>query len=83
MIKKNDILEKITRALSKLLIIDQQNIQPESALVEDLGLDSYYAVELLFELEDQYNIEIPDEEVAGFKTVNDIVAFVHNRLTEN
>ncbi len=81
-IAKNEILGKVTAALSKMLIIDTENITPESVLVEDLGMDSYYAVELLFELEDQYNIEIPDEEATKFKTVTDIVAYIQNRLAE-
>lgn len=81
-ITKNEILEKVTAALSRMLIIDTENITPESVLVEDLGMDSYYAVELLFELEDQYNIEIPDEEATKFKTVTDIVAYIQNRLAE-
>ena len=81
-VEQKEILEKVTEALAKMLMIDRVNIQPESTLVEDLGMDSYYAVELLFELEDQYNIEIPDEAAYELKKVSDIVTYLHTRLAE-
>lgn len=61
----------------------ETDIRPEHTLIEDLEMDSFYAVELLFELEDQYGIEIPDEEAENFKKVQDIIEYIENRLEPN
>lgn len=77
---RKDIEKKVVEVLSKTLHRDEHGIGPESTLAGDLEVDSFTAVELLFELEDHYGLEIPDEEMAAFKTVSDIVEYVATRL---
>ena len=81
-INKNDISKTVIQVLAKTLLKKEKQILPEHALVEDLEMDSFYAVELLFELEDQYGIEIPDEEAENFKKVQDIITYIENRLEQ-
>lgn len=77
---RRDIEKKVVEVLAKTLHKDEADIRPESTLADDLEVDSFTAVELLFELEGHYGLEIPDEEMAGFRTVSDIVGYVAARL---
>ena len=77
--RMEETAEKVLGALSKVLQ-NKRKITLNSSLADDLEMDSFMAVELLFELEDQYNIEIPDEEIENFKTVTDIIQYLENRL---
>ena len=53
-----------------------EELFPEAELVANLGMDSAKALELLVELEDQLNIEIPDEDAARLNTVGDVLDYV-------
>jgi acyl carrier protein len=79
---RNEIEKKVIEVLAKMLHKDEGDIRLESTLVDELEMDSFTAVELLFELEDQYGLEIPDEEVENFKTVEDIIDYIVARLEE-
>ena len=81
-INKNEISKTVIQVLAKTLLKKEEDVRPEHALVEDLEMDSFYAVELLFELEDRYGIEIPDEEAENFKKVQDIIEYIENRLEQ-
>ena len=78
----HEIEEKVIQVLAGMLHKDNGEIRPDSRLVEDLEMDSFTAVELLFELEDEYGLEIPDENIASFKTVRDIVDYIKARLDD-
>lgn len=65
----------------KAIIVDQLNIDPEEvtldvSITKDLEADSLDAVEIIMGIEDEYGIEIPDEEAEGFQTIGDIVKYV-------
>jgi len=55
-------------------------LNPSTRLREDLGLDSFAALELLFEIEDRAGIRIPQESALKFETVGDVVTFIHEAL---
>jgi acyl carrier protein len=76
------IAEKVILVLAETLHRDPQTIRLESSLVDDLEMDSFMAIEMLFHLEDQYGIEIPDEQIQTFKKVSDIVEYLGRRLRE-
>ena len=63
------MLEKIQAMLAEVLNLPLEKITPDAKIVEDLGADSLDLVELLSQLEDEYNIVIPDEEVENLSTV--------------
>ena len=59
-----------------VLDIDESKITLDAKLKEDLELDSLDSVELIMSAEEEFGIEIPDEDVMNFKTVNDIVNYI-------
>jgi acyl carrier protein len=74
--EREEIMENLRTALAKVLDVVPANLGPESRLREDVGLDSFAALELLFELEDRVGIKIPQADVMGLRTVDDVVLYV-------
>ena len=70
------IYEKLRSFLSNQLGIDPEEIRPESNVIEDLGADSLDLVEMLTEMENEYNIIITDERVRELTTVGEIANFL-------
>ena len=68
------MFEKIRSIISEQLSIDDV----DTSLTEDLEADSLDAVEVIMALEDEFGIEIPDEEAEHFKTIGDICKFIEN-----
>jgi acyl carrier protein len=65
----------------KEVVVEQLNVNPdevklEANFVEDLGADSLDVVELVMALEEKFEIEIPDEDAEGIKTVKDVVDYI-------
>ena len=73
------MFEKIRSIIADQLCIDNaDSITLETTLSDDLEADSLDAVEVIMAIEDEFSIEIPDEEVQNFKTVGDICKFVED-----
>ena len=72
------VFEKFVEILADQLDVDKDTITPETKIAEDLNADSLDVVEMLMAVEDEFNIEIPDEEIENFKTVNDVVEYIQN-----
>ncbi len=71
------MFEKIKEIIAEQLGIDNADtITLETSLIEDLEADSLDAVEVIMALEDEFGIEIPDEEAENFKTIGDICKFI-------
>ena len=70
------IFEKIRGIVADQLGIEEENITLETSFIEDLNADSLDIVELIMALEDELEMEIPDEEAETFVTVADIVKFM-------
>ena len=70
------MLETVIKVIAEQLSIDESKISPESNLVDDLKADSLDVAALMLELEERYNVEIPDEELGSLKTVADIAAYL-------
>ncbi len=68
--------EKVRDVIAKQLDIDPAIISMESRLIDDLKADSLDIVELIMDLEQEFNIEIPDEELPKVHTVSDIVGYL-------
>ena len=68
------MLEKVQAMLAEALNISVEKITPDAKIVKDLGADSLDLIELLTQLEDDYGIVIPDDEVEGLVTVADVAA---------
>lgn len=68
---------KVCELIAKQLDIDPSTIKPDSALIEDLHADSLDIVELVMDMEQEFEVEIPDDVLPTMKTVNDILAFLN------
>ncbi len=68
--------EKIKELLSKQLGIAKESITLESEVIKDLGADSLDIVEMLMGLEEEFGIEVSEEEAVNLRTVGDIVAII-------
>ncbi len=77
-----DMLEKIIKAFADQLGIDPEGITGESRIKEDLMADSVDIVELIAELEDEFEIEIPDEELMGFTTVQSVADYLETAVED-
>ena len=73
------MFEKVQAALAKQLRVDADKILITSRVKDDLGADSLDVLQLLMTIEEEYGIVIPDEELAAFEKVSDIVTFLENR----
>ncbi len=67
------MFELVQKLLAKQLRIDESKITPESGIQSDLGADSLDILQLLMTIEEEHGIVIPDEALASFKTVADVV----------
>lgn len=74
---------EVQRILAKQLRKDIGMITMESRIKEDLGADSLDILQLLMKIEDDYGIVIPDEKLAGFTTVSDVVEFLDAQSARN
>ncbi len=70
--------ERIITGLAKVLNKQPSQIQKESRLIEDLEVDSLDALDLIFKLEEEFNIEIPEGELP-FVTVQDVITYVQEK----
>ena len=73
-----DILEKVKRLISEQLDVEEANIQESSSIADDLGADSLDVVDLVMAIEDEFSIEIPEDQVENIKTVGDIVKYIED-----
>ncbi|WAM33085.1 acyl carrier protein [Caldicellulosiruptor morganii] len=71
-----EIFEKVKKIIADKLDIEEDKITPESSFLDDLGADSLDIVELIMELEEEFNIEIPDEDAEKIRTVADAVKYI-------
>lgn len=74
------IVNKIIKALAEYLKRDSDTINETYHLRDDLGLDSMAVIELLYKIEETFNLQIPDEDLPGLTTVGSVAAYVEKRL---
>ena len=76
------VFEKVVSIIADQLDVEEEKVTMEAAIADDLGEDSLDVVDLVMSLEEEFNIEIPDEEVENIKTVGDIVKFIEEKTDE-
>ena len=80
MAKTSDVSEKIIQALADYLKRDAASIQTTHHLRDDLGLDSMAVIEMLYRIEEVFNLQIPDQDLVGLTTVGQVIAYVQGRV---
>lgn len=76
----NNVEQKVIDIISRELGVNVDEIKKDSTFVEDLGADSLDIVELVMKFEDEFSIEIPDEDAEKIQTVNDAVSYVQAHI---
>ena len=74
------VFEKIAQILAEQLDANVETITAETKIAEDLGADSLDVVELLMSIEDEFDVEVPDEEIENVKTVGDVVDYIQAHM---
>jgi acyl carrier protein len=75
-----EILEKVQKIVSEQLGVDQEEVKPEASFQNDLGADSLDTVELVMALEEEFEIEIPDEAAEKIETVQKAVDYINSKV---
>lgn len=70
------VFEKVKEIIVDQLDVEADEITMESHIMDDLGADSLDIVDLVMSFEDEFDVEIPDEEVENIRTVGDIVKYI-------
>ena len=74
------IFDKIKEIIAEQLGVEEDVVTMDTNLMKDLEADSLDAVEIIMAIEDEYDIEIPDEDAEKFQTVTDIVKYVEDNM---
>ncbi|MCC5598486.1 acyl carrier protein [Nostoc favosum] len=79
---QTELFDKVKKIVTEQLSVeDADKITPQSKFMEDLGADSLDTVELVMALEEEFDIEIPDEAAEQILTVQDAVDYINNKVT--
>lgn len=73
------IEEKIKSIIAEQLGVKAEEVTPQASFIDDLGADSLDTVELIMALEEEFNIEIPDEDAEKMTTVGDAINYIESK----
>ena len=76
------MLEQIKKIVAESLNVEADTLTTDTSFKEDLGADSLDLFELVMALEDEYNVEIPAEELTDLNTVGDVIEYLKNKGVE-
>ncbi len=74
------VFEKIKNILAEQLDADAEEMTMDTNIAKDLGADSLDVVELLMSIEDEFEVEIPDEEIENIKTIGELTEYIQNNM---
>ena len=72
--------EKVREIIVETLSCDLDKVTMEASITDDLGADSLDIVDLVMSLEEEFDVEIPDDQVENIKTVGDIVKYIEDKV---
>ncbi len=72
------VFEKLKMILSQQFDVDEENITLETNIENDLGADSLDVIDIIMAIEDEFEIEVPDEEVENIRTVEQLVKYIED-----
>jgi acyl carrier protein len=72
------VAEKVKEIIVKQLNVDEADVKPEASFIDDLDADSLDTVELIMAFEEEFDLEIPDEEAEKIKTVGDAINYIES-----
>jgi len=74
------VFEKIKNIIVEQLGIDESKVTPEASFIDDLGADSLDMVELIMAIEEEFEIEVPEEEAENIVTVSDAMNYINSKV---
>ena len=74
----SDVFDRVKRIIVDRLGVDESEVTPEASFKDDLGADSLDIVELVMELEDEFDMEISDEDAEKITTVGEVVTYIES-----
>ncbi len=74
-----NVEEKVKNIIVEQLNVDAESVTPDASFIEDLGADSLDIVELVMTMEEEFDLEIPDEDAEKIKSVGDVITYVQNK----
>ncbi|MEF9852591.1 MAG: acyl carrier protein [Hydrogenoanaerobacterium sp.] len=74
------VFEKVREIITEQLDVEEDAVIMDANIIDDLGADSLDVVDLVMSLEEEFDTEIPDEEVENIKTVGDIVKYIESQV---
>ena len=82
--KSKEITEKVRQIISEQLGVEEAEVTPKASFIDDLGADSLDTVELVMALEENFDIEIPDEDAEKIRTVQDAIDYIekHSKVSK-
>ncbi len=72
----SDVVKRVKEIIAEQLSVEEAQVVPEAAFMDDLGADSLDTVELVMALEEEFDIEIPDEDAEKIQTVQDAIDYI-------
>lgn len=74
-----ELQEKVVKLVSDATKVDTSNISANTNFVDDLNLDSLDMVELMMKMEDEFGVEIPEDETENLKSIGDVVNYLNSK----
>jgi len=78
---KKEIAERVKKIILEKLDVEKDDINEDAAFIDDLGADSLDTVEMIMELEDEFDLEIPDEVAEELTTVGEAIKFIQKHVS--
>jgi acyl carrier protein len=74
------VLDRVKKVTCEELGVSESEVTESASFVDDLGADSLDLVELVMALEEEFGVDVPDDDAAGLKTVGDAVGYIEKKL---
>ncbi len=74
-----ELQSKVIKLVSEATKIDTDNIKPTTTFVDDLNLDSLDMVELMMKMEDEFGVEIPEDDTENLKSIQDVISYLETK----
>ena len=74
-----NIADKVKKLIAEKLEVDPGDVVPKASLIDDLGADSLAIVEMIMTMEEEFDIEVPDEDAEQLRTVEDAIKYIEKK----
>ena len=76
------VADKVKSIIVEQLGVDEEEVTPDASFVDDLGADSLDTVELVMAFEEEFSVEVPDEDAEKLQTVGDVVKYIEDKTNK-